>query len=922
MSRNVPHFSRIPPAPRFRLSSLVHHLGLLAGGIGLSGSLLAGSGDWDCQAGADGSWQCSQNGLPEVRPRVESSPTITPLHEPAPQAVAPTASEPKPPVAAEPPAPAPVAAPPAPPTPERPAPEPLPSAAPPPAPTTTADSPYEVSTTPTAAPDMTTLPVENGTRAATETAGDEQERPAAANEAETLPEPAPAQEAATPTTNNIDRLDDGITWQSCAAAPASALQAAPGNGPLPIDIVSDSAELSERDNQATFNGNVVLTQGTQALYAREVHLDRNSNQLSASGDVLLQRPDLRIAAEQVQYNLHTHAGSAQQAEYRLPGILARGTAEKAELIDPANSSYSQITYTTCPPGNNDWQLSAAGLRLDTAEGLGTATDAKLSFKGVPLMYLPTLTFPIDDRRRSGLLVPSIGYGDKHGMGLSLPYYLNLAPNYDLTLVPRLMSKRGIMLGGEFRFLTPSSQGELNAQYLPHDRRGPAGDERRGSLSLLTHGRYSPNLSSALRINYASDDSFLSDFGSDLEITSASHLERAAELRYQTDRLDLLVRAQQFQTIDSTLPKASHPYTRLPQIAFAFHDRGSAAGRPLSYGIDAELVNFRKTGGFVQGKRLDLQPTLGMPMRDSWYHLIPRASLRYTAYRLDNQAPGLSSSPDRLAPVLSLDGGLYYDRAGSWFGHAITQTLEPRLYYLYIPHKDHSAIPLFDTSEYDFSFDNLFRENRFTGADRLGDANQLTLALTSRINRQDDGSELLRASLGGILYLRDRKVQLSNTAPATTDDTSALASELAATLGGGWQARAGLIWDPNNNTVDQTLAQASYRGPDAQVFNASYRLRDGVSTHTDLGLIWPLGDRSRAIARWNYSLSERRNLDALAGVEYGKCCWKVRALLRQQVQGTNNDQNLSFLLQLELRGLGKLGDNIDAILNDGIYGYRR
>lgn len=691
---------------------------------------------------------------------------------------------------------------------------------------------------------------------------------------------------------------------------------------LPIQAAADSLEGTESTQRLRLAGNVELQQGTQYLGAEQAEYDKTTGALKAQGDVLLRRPDLRLAADAVEYNLQTRAGSAATAEYRLPSMLARGTAAQAELIDPAHSRFSQITYTTCPPGSAAWELRAGELEIDTAEGLGTAHHATVALGGVPVLYTPYLSFPIDDRRRSGLLLPSLGYGDRHGVDLSLPYYFNLAPNYDFTLTPRIMSKRGIMLGGQFRFLTPYQQGQIEATYLPNDREAPVGEERRGSLSLRSSGQYTPHLSSDLRVSYVSDENYLSDFGGDLDITSAAQLERTAELRYADDHWKLLGRLQQFQNLDRALAKAERPYTRAPQLLAQFRNSTNLQTLPLAYGLDAEFVDFRKSGGFVEGQRLDLYPSLALPLREPDYHLIPRAGLRYTAYRLDNQTAGLDDSPARLAPTLSLDAGLYYDRATRWLGHAVTQSLEPRLYYLWIPRKDHSDIPLFDTSEYDFSFDNLFRENRFTGPDRLGDANQVTLALTSRFNDDASGRELARASIGSIFYLRDRQVQLDNTLPANRDDTSAVVAELAAHIGTSWRTRGGLVWDPNENTVDQALARVSYRGENDRIFSLGYRLRDIVSSSTDLGLVWPIGQRTRAIARWNYSLSEARNLDALAGIEYGKCCWKLRAVLRQQVTGTDNNQDLSFLLQLELRGLGTLGDNIDALLNDGIYGYRK
>lgn len=710
-------------------------------------------------------------------------------------------------------------------------------------------------------------------------------------------------------------LDAGIPWQSCTR-PAVTPQ--PVTESTAVEVTADSAVTSVIDDQALFSGNVDLLHGHDHLRAERIVFQRDSGRLSANGDVLLSRPDLRLAAEQVQYNLNTHLGRTEQTEYRLPGILARGTAEHAELTGPDTGHYQRITYTTCPPGNDDWKLSAETLDIDTGEGLGTAHDAWLSFKGVPMAYVPVLTFSIDNRRRSGLLIPSLGYSNRLGLDLSLPYYFNLAPNYDLTLTPRLLGQRGLLLGGEFRFLTETHKGRITASYLPHDRQGPAQNSRRGALSLNTEGHYTPHLSSALRFNYVSDERYLTDFGADLESTSTTYLERTAELRYASDRWQALARVQEFQTIDPLLPRASRPYARLPQLRLAFAD--VATNVPLHYGLDAEYVHFRKSGGFVEGDRLDLYPTLSLPRQTDFYHLVPRASLRYTRYHLHNQTPGLSSNPDRLTPILSLDGGLYFDRTTQWFGQAATQTLEPRLYYLYAPYREQGDIPLFDTREYDFGLDALFRDNRFTGPDRQGDANRLGLALTSRI-RNDSGRELARASIGQVLYLADRRVQLPGTPPAT-DGNSAMIGELSVRLGNDWRVRGGLQWNPNSDTIEQALAQFSYRQDDERVINLAYRLRDGLSTHTDLGLIWPIGERTRAIARWNYSLSEGHNLDTLAGIEYGNCCWRLRALVRQQVTGPGNTQDLSFLLQLELNGLGKLGDNIDALLKSGIYGYHR
>lgn len=719
------------------------------------------------------------------------------------------------------------------------------------------------------------------------------------------------------------RLDQGLDWQQCGREEeidltSFALNASDGTLEN-IEISADGAEAWTLENRVLFNGNVAFRQGMQRINADQVSYARDSGALDANGKVLLQRPDLRLSAEQVSYNLGSQSGSAQQAEYRLVGIMARGKAAHVEFSDADHSSYRDITYTTCAPGNQGWLLSADTLDIDLAEGLGTATDARLAFLGTPILWLPELTFPIDDRRRSGVLAPSVGYSDKQGFDLSVPYYLNLAPNYDLTLTPRVMSRRGAMIGADFRFLTHTTEGEIEAEFLPHDNVNGLYRDNRGSLSVQTRSRFSPHVTAEIRFSQVSDDDYLNDLGGSLEITSTSHLERAAEIRYDADYWGLLGQVQSYQTLDPLLPKASRPYDRLPRLALTLA-KDNAVG-PVSVDLDAEFVNFAKQGGFVEGTRIDLQPAFSLPLREGHYFLTPRVSGRYTAYQLDNQLPGLDSEPDRFAPILSLDSGLYFDRQGSWFGESIQQSLEPRLHYLWVPHRDQTDIPVFDTSEYDLSFDNLFRDNRFNGADRLGDTNQLTLALTTRFNHDNSGRELLRASLGHTLYFSDRRVQLPGN-PVGTDQNSSVLGELASELGRSWHARTGIAWNPNTEVIEQALAQASYRDDQDNIVSLTYRLREGVTEHTDLGVVWPLNDNTRMIARWNYSLSEGRNLETLAGIEYGKCCWRVRALLRQHTDGPFDSEDIGLLLQLELSGLGQLGNNIDNLLDDGIYGYRR
>jgi LPS-assembly protein len=716
-------------------------------------------------------------------------------------------------------------------------------------------------------------------------------------------------------------LDAGIDWDSCPST--LGLTAGPVvsdsafDESQPIEVSADAAVAELAPERASFSGKVDLTQGTMRMQAEELQLDRIAGEINAQGDVLLIRPDVRVAGETASYNLNERRGDVGQARYRVSAARARGDAAHAEFLGDGLSRYRDISYTTCAPGDDAWMLNAGELELDQNEGLGTARHATLRFKGVPLLYAPTFTFPTDDRRRSGLLIPTIGQSSTNGFDVSVPYYFNLAENYDLTLAPRLMSKRGAMLGGEFRALTPTTEAVLEAEFLPNDR---IYDANRGAARLRSSTRFNARTVGNLRLGYVSDDDYLEDLGNSLAATSTRYVERAGELNYYGDTFDVLGRLQYYQTIDPAIPPRARPYSRLPQLLVDLNDPYGLAGS--TYHLDAEYVNFHRENS-LRGHRVNLFPRISLPLRETWGFVEPKVGAHYTTYRLDDQLVGLDDSPSSFTGLFSLDSGLYFDRSTSYFGDAAVQTLEPRVYYLYVPYTDQSDQPVFDTGLFDFNFDNLFRENRFNGPDRFADANQATLALTSRFIADATGAELLRANIGQIFYFQDREVTLPGEI-ATTDNRSSFVGELAAEFGAGWRARAGLQWDPHadgGGNTEQGLVQINYRDPDRRTFNAAYRLRDGVTEQTDLAIYWPINDAFSVIGRHNYSLQEDRLLEALVGVEYGRCCWRIRGLLRQFANSSGDDTNLGFFVQLELRGLGRLGNDIDEVLERGIYGYR-
>jgi LPS-assembly protein len=718
-------------------------------------------------------------------------------------------------------------------------------------------------------------------------------------------------------------IDAGIDWATCTlpTAPTAAILDPPDvSQPLPITVDADALVALSADRVVEFRGDVQVERGDLELRAARLVLDRDTQVVDASGGVLALRPDVRIAGSSALYDLDDGTGRIENAAFRIPAMRARGEASEIELLGERRSRHADIRFSTCRPGSDDWLLTADSLTLDPDAGFATADAATLSLFGVPVLYVPTFTFPIDDRRHSGFLVPSVGYNDSNGVDITVPYYFNLAENYDLTFSPRLMSERGLLLGGQFRYLTERSYGELEAELLPDDAAYDGSNSLRGAVGLRHETLFSDALRGDVRFGYVSDEEYLSDIGNNLTATSTTHIEQAGELRYAADTWTALGRVQDFQTIDEALDDDEKPYARLPQLLFSLQDPRGIAG--TTYHLQAEYAYFHRDDS-VRGHRIDLFPALSLPLRRSWGYLTPKVGARYTAYDLTDVAPGDDATPDTATPMASLDAGLFFDRQASWFGQSALHTLEPRLFYLHVPSKDQSDQPVFDTALQDFGFDRLFRENRFSGADRFGDANQVTLALSSRMLALDDGEELLRASIGQTYYFDDLDVTLPGQSPET-DPSSPIAAELRGLLGGGWQGVAGIEWDPHGEgggNVDQGLAELRYQGPGERRFRATYRMRESELETTDIAASWPVSDSVSLVGRHNYSLRENRLLEAVAGLEYRSCCWRLRTLLHSYAKGEDSDSNLGVLLQLELNGLGRFGNDIESVLERSIYGYR-
>ena len=764
-------------------------------------------------------------------------------------------------------------------------------------------------------------------------------------------------------------------------------------------FVGAKASRYEQESQvATLAGDVVMRQGSMQVEAEEASLYQAESRGELNGNVRLRDNGALIVGDHADVQLDTGAAKVDNAEYILHKSRIRGSALYAKRAEDAIIRLKDGTYTTCEPNSNAWQLKGNNITLNPATGFGTATNVTLRVKDIPIFYTPYIYFPIDDRRQSGFLPPSFSSSSDTGFTLVTPYYFNLAPNYDATLYPRYMTKRGLLMEGEFRYLTESSEGQFGAAYLNDD------DNERKEQSDYTDKRYLLNwqhkggLDSRVltEVDYTkvSDPYYFQDLQTDqIGVENRDYLNQQAAVSYRGDSYTakLNVHAYQLSTVTQITP-----YNQMPQLTFngalPYHPGG------VNFNYNTELVRFERdleSGNYTNedgtvasrldnnvsglaranGTRLNLAPSMSLPMTASYGYVTPTLKYMYTQYDLDLDSKGKStlatagqtfdSSVNRSVPIASVDSGLYFDRNTSWFGTNYRQTLEPRAFYLYVPERNQDDIPIFDTSESTFSYSSLWRDNRFSGTDRVGDENKLSLGLTSRWI-EDNGFERQRVSIGQAYYFKDRKVQLpgiSADRADATSDVSPYALEYAYRFNRDWRATADYNWDPETHSPRSGSAMMHYQPEDNpnKIVNLGYRYRNDqvrydqytgkwvvgggdygikgqpgyikdyykIQQH-DFSVIWPIVPQWSAISRWQYDYNRNRTLEAFGGFEYDNCCWKLRLISRYWVSNDEYTQEApqnekgdhGLFLQVVLKGLGGVvGTKVESFLDKGIQGYR-
>jgi LPS-assembly protein len=702
-------------------------------------------------------------------------------------------------------------------------------------------------------------------------------------------------------------------WGQCGAIlelPARPVFATSPADAQAINVSGDVANMQE-GGISKLSGNVEVERGTRQLKADHLEYNETEELIDVEGNVQFWDEGAYASSDRAHLNLRTDTTKLSGASYIFLDTHSHGESGEAIITAKKIVTLNDANYTTCNPDSNAWQLNAEELELDFSEDVGTAYNVWLEIKGVPVFYTPYATFPLSDKRKSGLLIPRVGIANNTGFDLTVPYYFNIAPNHDATLAGRLMTKRGLQLQGEYRYLTSRGGGELAGEYLPDDREFGS---YRGAVKYLHSGTFAPRWSTYVDYNWVSDSDYFTDLGTNLAVASRSFLDQTGSVNYAGNGWNGLARVQAFQTIDDTIAPADRPYKRLPQLFISADER--RRNRQFNPGGHGEYVNFDRDGGVI-GQRVDVMPTLSYEQRKSSWFIVPKANLRYTHYALENTAAGQSNSLTRTIPTASVDAGMFFERDWSIGNRGFLQTLEPRLYYLYVPFKNQADLPIFDTGTFDFDFAQLFSENRFTGADRVGDANQLSIALTSRWLAKSTGEEYLRLNIGQIRYFRDREVTLPDE-PVDTSNASPLIAGVTATIDRRWQAAAAVQWNIGEDTIEKSSMGIRYQPDPLRVVNLGYSYSPNDFEQADTSMAWPIARDWRFVGRWAYSLQQNKTVEAFGGVEYESCCWAFRTVLRRYLSGTQMTN--AFFFQLEFKGLTGVGRSTVDFLERSIPGY--
>ncbi len=714
-----------------------------------------------------------------------------------------------------------------------------------------------------------------------------------------------------------------------------------------IRIISDRSE-AQMGKQAKFNGDVSFSQGGRHIAADEAILDQETERLDANGNLVFQDQMFTVTADSLVAEMRSNSATLSGAKYWLHGQQIHGDAEKLEITPDNNLYLTKTNFTTCPPEDTSWLLEAEKIKIDSKEEWGELWDAKLKIGNVPVLYIPYMTIPVSDKRKSGLLFPTFSTSTTNGVEVATPYYWNIAPDYDLTFTPHYMSARGLFLKSDFRYLAgDDQQGKLNIEYLANDDMLANAPDR-----YLYHWEHQGAIDDNWRVlaNYTdvSDNNYFNDLKSDVQRATDNQLTRIGEVSYFEKNWNFYAKVQDIKV----LGEDEKPYQVMPQLGF--HYRYPDMWNGLDFDFLSEVSNFEhEDSDKTTATRLHFEPSISFPLHGPAGSLTSELKLLQTYYsqsdaRIDANKD-LDSSVSRTLPQVRIHGQVNFERFTDYFNENYRQTLEPQFQYLYVGYEDQSNIGIYDTAQLQEDYYGLFRERRFSGLDRVADANQMTLGLTTRLY-DEHNIEKFQFSLGQIFYFQESRVGISDSSfqgeTFTSENTSnsVLAAELNTQIYRDWYMSGAIQYDTKQSENKKSEVTLDFRPGANKLIQFSYRyVPDLLNSNTNESVnisqagmrgAWPINDSLYLVGNWYYDLNESRSVETYAGFQYESCCWALRLSYHYRIK-TNYDDDYNpvldnrelfesgLYLNFVIKGLGGSGPlGVSDMLNDGLFNYRK
>jgi len=688
-----------------------------------------------------------------------------------------------------------------------------------------------------------------------------------------------------------------------------------------VKVEANRTEIIE-NKVALFSGNVDITSDSAIISASQAQVNGNGEDVLAKGDVHFRDAQLSVESDAVSLRSKEERLEMQDTRYQLTGFVGQGAAEDILVDTNEGIVLKEVSFTTCPEGHEDWMIRASEISIEKGTAWGKAKHTRFYVADVPVFYLPYFAFPVSNERQTGLLFPEITSSSNTGIDYTQPFYWNIAPNFDMTISPRVMTQRGVQLNTEFRYLTEKSEGTAYVEYLPSDS-DIEGSPDRYFYRLQHQGQLNENWVLGIDFNGLSDDNYIVDLGSDYYNSADTHLYRTVSLGYYTRDLSVNMQVKDFEILGDT----ADSYRALPEVKI---DYRTSFGRYFEFSVNSELAYFDNTSETAPtATRFHVAPTFAMPIRAAWGEFVAETTVLQTVYKQENiQDTDLEENVERTLGQARLFGALYFEKDSSWFGNNTAMTLEPKIQYLYTSYEDQTAIGLYDSTPLLTDVEGLFRGQEFTGLDRISDNNQVTLGVTSRILDKNNREQFV-LSLGQIFYLEDNKV----IAATKNQDRSALAAEMDWQFNKNWYAHSDIQVTTDTDKVDLSSVGLEYRKDAKRFIQLSHRYVRDLSGETidqvGISASWPIAENWQWVGRTYRDIERDRSIETYAGIQYESCCWAIRLVAERSLSNrydssgeqSTDDFDTGVSLQFIFKGIGTSGTQ-RSMLQDGMFGYRQ